>query len=748
MTKVFDVYKQGGLGTSAARPWLINTLAPASPGEDAYSSVTNEGVNGTKVENYLGWAYDQFSHWHSISSAIYARKTSLSLTNQFSGRFCIKPTNIGDASNVRIFQMAESGSSTIHFAIKCVDAAGTYTIQGQARDNADNTLKDFGSAISLTLSTWYQIIFRHKRNTANGAEFEVWSEDGQTQIGSTQTCSFTTHNGGDIVELSIGQMVSTSSYNAMFFSRLAIWDDWTLPAKMAAQVNVWQGTTTSWNTAGNWSLGRVPISTDIVEFSSGSQNCTIDVASVARMVRATSGYSGNFSSGGYSLTLDGGFEWKGTGSVTLDNSTITYDWLNVTSSASAFSVDGTTFIQQYAGTTSFGKTPDSSGRMTAWTIGSGCYVRTAGGQLFRNDGATSITLGNSNTVLHLTAGTITCYNSGTTTPIVDNGGTIKATTGNPFDFKPQTAGSIVTLPKFTSGGNLLVNAYGVNGQSCTYYLGADIACRQVLFSCQAANTTIVVNTNDKTITLAGSSGQLQFTIPSGAYSGCSITANFGSSVIDIANIITTCLHATSSITLNYQTSTGTRTAAESLTVSTGTLNVYFDSAQISHAANLTIGASTNVYNTAAKITFTAAATFATNGKSLPHTVLNASGAIIAVTGSATLARLEIKPGTQITTDASGTLTISAYTSGDWDGTAGSNTIIRSSSAGTKSNWTVPAGISTQYINVQDNAASNQVVDANGTLSNTTNWVTSAFSPAWAAKANRSMVETPVFGGVL
>src|SRR3990172_1257962 len=75
---------------------------------------------------------------------------------------------------------------------------------------------------------------------------------------------------------------------------------------MAAKT--WNGSTTSWNTGGNWSPPGVPGVGDDVTFDGTSvQNCTLDVATAAlNSLTLADAYTGAFNANGYAVNVTGG----------------------------------------------------------------------------------------------------------------------------------------------------------------------------------------------------------------------------------------------------------------------------------------------------------------------------------------------------------------------------------------------------------------------------------------------------------
>ncbi len=101
--------------------------------------------------------------------------------------------------------------------------------------------------------------------------------------------------------------------------------------QLFATNNIWVGTTASWNTAGNWSLGHVPNAAngDIATFSTNNKSCTFDVALTGAAVPAGISISSTYAStikgtSGLAVTIGAsGISMTGTSAAaTLDLSGI------------------------------------------------------------------------------------------------------------------------------------------------------------------------------------------------------------------------------------------------------------------------------------------------------------------------------------------------------------------------------------------------------------------------------------------
>ncbi|MFA4982509.1 MAG: hypothetical protein WC592_08610, partial [Candidatus Omnitrophota bacterium] len=101
-------------------------------------------------------------------------------------------------------------------------------------------------------------------------------------------------------------------------------------------INTWSSAgSTSWNTSGNWSAGRVPVAEDNVTFDATSVvNCTLDVAMDITALTVEAGYTGtlDLADSAYAHAVSGNVTLShgAAGTVDLGNSTLTvggnFDW--------------------------------------------------------------------------------------------------------------------------------------------------------------------------------------------------------------------------------------------------------------------------------------------------------------------------------------------------------------------------------------------------------------------------------------
>jgi len=130
----------------------------------------------------------------------------------------------------------------------------------------------------------------------------------------------------------------------------------------------WNGSDTSWNTAGNWSPSGVPGASDDVVFDGTSnQACICDVAIDVASLDVQSGHSGDldFGDSAYSHAISGNATFDGSGEIDCGDATITsggnFDYKDQTTWTKGTS----TVALTGAGKT---LTPKSSSQMTSLTI--------------------------------------------------------------------------------------------------------------------------------------------------------------------------------------------------------------------------------------------------------------------------------------------------------------------------------------------------------------------------------------------
>ena len=203
---------------------LINSSPPV--GEDAFTTTAGEAANvWEKRTDGLGWNGD--TNYAYLNSRLSGKTCIISTLSgqETSGRFMIKVSTLGMDSLEQTIICKLLASSTAQFDLYLKNNAGTPQLWANTRNKATNNLEACGSPINIETGKYYQIEVSYKRNAANGASFKVWSEDGKTQIGATQTCSFTTKEGTDLTVRSMGSYTSVSgSNNLIRYSRFEWWD--------------------------------------------------------------------------------------------------------------------------------------------------------------------------------------------------------------------------------------------------------------------------------------------------------------------------------------------------------------------------------------------------------------------------------------------------------------------------------------------------------------------------------------------
>jgi hypothetical protein len=149
------------------------------------------------------------------------------------------------------------------------------------------------------------------------------------------------------------------------------------------------------------------------------------------------------------------------------------------------------------------------------------------------------------------------------------------------------------------------------------------------------------------------------------------------------------------------------------------------------SGNWTWGASSAATITSSTFTFTGNTTVTTNGKTFTFSTFQGNAIFV---GSTTFARLKITAGKTYTFAAGSTYTVTAFTAGDWSGTAGNAITMQSSSTGSQWNLVAPASVTVSYVSVIDsNNSGTSITASDGTNTNNGNnvgWVffVSAYTP--------------------
>lgn len=504
------------------------------------------------------------------------------------------------------------------------------------------------------------------------------------------------------------------------------------------------GDETNWHNAANWASSSggtggagVPTELNNVYFDSNSNGyaCVATAAMVCKYLNGVSGWTNNFDTAGYSLTVGFYINITTTGTITFTNSTIYLGGnLTISSALTAYNCAGVTWHFKATGIYSVSKAQSDPYKKA--TIYSGVTLSVLIGVFtFRDDGASGlITLADSTATLRLTGGSISITANGSVTPVVDNGGTISASTGYSCNILTTTTGSIIGVPKITSGTNLLLTLKSTGNITATYNMTAPIICRQVTIEALGADA-LTFNTNNYDISVpVWILGQSNVITPS------NLTINCGSSVIIFNGTAT----YNPALTIQQQGSPN----ADILNINmqdsqwvvkqTGAADTVF-SFSGSGTRNVTYNSTaTFTLDTVQNCTLTCA------GVTLPRTIVKIKAVLpntyyTRFTDALNCASFKPEPGSIIQFKEGVTHVIGSYTSGDWNGTAVNLVTIKSVTDTQQHTLSVPTGINVSYVDVRDSVAS-QKINAfltNGCVNsgNTSNWV--FVGGAWFLLASRN-----------
>ncbi len=309
----------------------------------------------------------------------------------------------------------------------------------------------------------------------------------------------------------------------------------------------WTGSTTSWNTAGNWTPSGVPQNGDDVTFDTGSQACTLDVdTNNLASLTFTTGYSAAFNANGHIITT--------SGNVGINSTSVSFSCAlgNATHSIGGNLSLATTRSVTFSGTLNITGTFTNSAATRSWSGNISCTDYTISGtSSVLNSGTITITG-------DFTAGSSNSYSWGT----LKLNGTSK--NFNAFYNNIITTGDVevngsYTLPNTTdyglsantitikNGGTLtnsntqtLVSAYvGFDVQSGGTYAGAgsllvasnDTSTPTITVTgtwsntgtTEASNNILLTSTNGSSHTLAGTWNFLQDGASGGGQASSTLT---------------------------------------------------------------------------------------------------------------------------------------------------------------------------------------------------------------------------------
>jgi hypothetical protein len=287
-------------------------------------------------------------------------------------------------------------------------------------------------------------------------------------------------------------------------------------------------------------------------------------------------------------------------------------------------------------------------------------------------------------------------------------------------FRQQFSGALACTVNFNSC-TLTCTSFGLSsdlgsGSELALYFGTSaVSCSGNFLILNAPTKTVDPGTT-ATITITNtcaltSAGQ---TLP-----GIVINAS-GKVVTQTGGALTTGGIGTLTLTAGtYTTATYALTLGGALAVN-GTSTLTLTSSTVSIGGSIITAAGCTFTTTSATFTVTAASTVTCNGKSFPYMTFQ-QGATFA--DSITFARAKFTAAKTYTFTAGITFTLTAYTAGDWDGTAGNLVTLTSSGAWT---FTNPASMTLHYVAVAYSAAASDIIASDGTSTdnggNNTHWI--------------------------
>jgi len=285
----------------------------------------------------------------------------------------------------------------------------------------------------------------------------------------------------------------------------------------------------------------------------------------------------------------------------------------------------------------------------------------------------------------------------------------------------QTTGTNTSTFVFTMGSSVVTIAGGafltskdvgslctINMQTSAWSIDAQIDLTGVTTFTANTSSVTCIGTGNSTIT---SNGKSFYTV---------IVAKASNSyTVTLADALScNTLTSNSGASGNFTAATFDITSVSSVTLdSTGTL--LLRAVLITGDGNFHIGSAvgaTTLTNCTVEMRGTGNFDIDKTGLTFPSVKFNADGKTISSTGDAnyTSTVLYVEPGTTVNWKNGITVTISSYTTGDWDGTADKKVTFRSVSDGNTYAFTNPASMIVSYMDVKDSVASNQIDASNGT----------------------------------
>jgi len=419
----------------------------------------------------------------------------------------------------------------------------------------------------------------------------------------------------------------------------------------------------------------------------------------------------------------------GTGTLTLNGVVVIYSTANPSFTNGGGTINGTNGGLQIQGTTGTFSLPatalaGSGLTLNMQSVNNSAWTITAAGHISCT-GTMTITGNGSNSTLTFNSGTNPTYYNITSGGALTLGGAGGATTLN-FNSSTITAASIANYNIATTTVNFGSSSWIVAGN---FVLGTNMTV--------TAGTSLISFTAAATLTSAGKTlydiATSAGTLTSDALICNSITTSgTGGFTSGVAKVKTTddqtyngsgilTLAALDTISGNGDFHIGSTVGA----VTVSACSLYLQGAGFYDIDK----ASTSIYTSCAAATKT---TTITGAAANTYTLVTSTGTLAINTTYViyfgvgfTVGRLMLEPGSQISLTSGNSYGVTAYTAGDWDGTSASKVNIYATTSGTPGLITNPAGMTVNYMYVEDNTASNPII-AYTTLGNqdgggNTNW---------------------------
>ena len=327
----------------------------------------------------------------------------------------------------------------------------------------------------------------------------------------------------------------------------------------ASTANVWSAAADStWNTAGNWSLGHVPTSGEDVLFNTTSiKKCTVNISPTVANIGFQNNYSGDFDMTGQTATVSGGWHDAGAGAhnygngITVNGNTSSF-WVGVNTGA----ITATSCALTFNGITNCALLDNKGLNVKSLTTGINA--------IFTSSGAAALIISGSSTLLTLGTGTSFTQSNGlfytATGPctVFSIGSGVTWTGAGTVTIINNCPTNNINVPAvtYTGSGNWSINVQLTYNNSTTLTGALAIGSSKLTMYNVTFGTTHTINFNNQNLTCGllkiGSIG-----------SGYGVTTNYGSGIFTVSAFdVTASLDGNSytyMATHNFQTSQWTVT---------------------------------------------------------------------------------------------------------------------------------------------------------------------------------------------